>query len=60
MPAAAPLQILIFRHPGDADVTRYENAVVRATTFLTSILYIIGLTLTDIGYAVVDPRIRLS
>jgi peptide/nickel transport system permease protein len=37
-----------------------DLAVVRATTFLTSILYIIGLTLTDIGYAVVDPRIRLS
>jgi TIR domain len=29
MPAAAPLQILMFRHPDDADVTRYENAVVR-------------------------------
>ena len=30
MPAAAPLQILMFRQPDDADVTRYENAVVRA------------------------------
>lgn len=30
MPAAAPLQILLFRHPDDADVTRYENSVVRA------------------------------
>lgn len=30
MPAAAPLQILMFRHPDDTDVTRYENAVVRA------------------------------
>lgn len=37
-----------------------DLAVVRATTFLTSILYIIGLTLTDVCYAVVDPRIRLS
>jgi peptide/nickel transport system permease protein len=37
-----------------------DLAVVRATTFLTSILYIIGLTLTDLGYAMVDPRIRLS
>jgi peptide/nickel transport system permease protein len=37
-----------------------DLAVIRATTFLTSILYIIGLTLTDIGYALVDPRIRLS
>ena len=30
MPAAAPLQILLFRHPDDQDVTQYENAVVRA------------------------------
>ncbi len=37
-----------------------DLAVVRATTFLTSILYIIGLTVTDICYALVDPRIRLS
>jgi peptide/nickel transport system permease protein len=37
-----------------------DLAVVRATTFLTSILYIIGLTITDICYALVDPRIRLS
>jgi peptide/nickel transport system permease protein len=37
-----------------------DFAVVRATAFLTSILYIIGLTLTDVCYAIVDPRIRLS
>jgi peptide/nickel transport system permease protein len=37
-----------------------DLAVVRSTTFLTSILYIVGLTLTDICYALVDPRIRLS
>lgn len=37
-----------------------DLAVVRSTTFLTSILYIIGLTLTDVCYAIVDPRIRLS
>lgn len=30
MPAAAPLQILMFRHPDDAEVARYETAVVRA------------------------------
>src|SRR5882724_1633241 len=30
MPASAPLQILLFRHPDDQDVTRYENGVVRA------------------------------
>ena len=37
-----------------------DLAVVRATTFLTSILYIVGLTVTDVFYALVDPRIRLS
>jgi peptide/nickel transport system permease protein len=37
-----------------------DRAVIAAVTFLTSILYIIGLTLTDICYALVDPRIRLS
>jgi peptide/nickel transport system permease protein len=37
-----------------------DLAVVRGTTFLTSILYIVGLTLTDVCYAIVDPRIRLS
>ncbi len=37
-----------------------DLAVIRSTTFLTSILYIIGLTLTDVCYALVDPRIRLS
>lgn len=30
MPVAAPLQILLFRHPDDKDVTRYEDAVVTA------------------------------
>ena len=37
-----------------------DLAVVRSTTFLTSILYIVGLTITDVCYALVDPRIRLS
>ena len=30
MPASAPLQILIFRHPADEDVAPYEDAVIRA------------------------------
>src|SRR5690242_19152635 len=30
MPATAPLRILLFSHPDDHDVTRYEDAVVRA------------------------------
>jgi len=30
MPAAAPLQIILLRHQDDQEVTRYENAVIRA------------------------------
>ncbi len=33
--------------------------VVRAMVFLGSVLYIIGLVLTDIAYTWVDPRVRL-
>jgi len=37
-----------------------DYAVVRAMVFLGSMLYIIGLILTDISYTLVDPRIRLE
>lgn len=37
-----------------------DFAVVRAMVFLGSVLYILGLILTDISYTLVDPRIRLS
>ena len=37
-----------------------DFAVVRAMVFLGSVLYIIGFTLTDISYALVDPRVRLE
>jgi peptide/nickel transport system permease protein len=37
-----------------------DYAVVRAMVFLGSVLYIIGLILTDISYTLVDPRIRLE
>ena len=37
-----------------------DFATVRASVFLGSLLYIAGLTLTDICYAIADPRIRLS
>jgi peptide/nickel transport system permease protein len=36
-----------------------DFAIVKAMVFLGSVLYIIGLILTDISYTVVDPRIRL-
>lgn len=37
-----------------------DFAVVRALVFLGTILYIIGLVLTDISYALFDPRVRLE
>jgi peptide/nickel transport system permease protein len=37
-----------------------DFAVVRAMVFLGSVLYIIGLILTDISYTIADPRIRLQ
>lgn len=37
-----------------------DFAIVRAMVFLGSVLYIIGLVLTDISYTLVDPRVRLN
>ena len=37
-----------------------DFAVVRAMVFLGSLLYIVGLMLTDISYALADPRVRLG
>ncbi len=41
-------------------IQQQDFAIVRAMVFLGSILYILGLLLTDISYMVVDPRVRLS
>jgi len=41
-------------------IQQQDFAVVRAMVFLGSVLYIIGLVLTDISYTFVDPRIRLG
>ena len=35
-------------------------AFLRVMVFLGSLLYIVGLILTDISYTLVDPRIRLE
>ncbi len=40
-------------------INSQDFAIVRAMVFLGSVLYIIGLILTDISYTVVDPRVRL-
>jgi peptide/nickel transport system permease protein len=37
-----------------------DFAVVRAMVFIGSVLYIVGLLLTDLSYTLVDPRVRLS
>lgn len=41
-------------------INTQDFAIVRAMVFLGSVLYIIGLLLTDISYTLVDPRVRLS
>ena len=37
-----------------------DFAVVRAMVFLGSVLYIVGLLLTDLSYTLVDPRVRFQ
>ena len=34
--------------------------MVRSMVFIGSVLYIVGLILTDISYTLVDPRIRFE
>ena len=41
-------------------INAQDFSVVRAMVFLGSLLYIVGLILTDISYTLVDPRVRLS
>ncbi len=41
-------------------ITNQDFAVVRAMVFLGTLLYIVGAILTDVCYALVDPRVRLE
>ena len=41
-------------------INAQDFAVVRAMVFIGSLLYILGLLLTDISYTLVDPRVRLE
>jgi peptide/nickel transport system permease protein len=41
-------------------INAQDFAVVRAMVFIGSVLYIIGLILTDLSYTLVDPRIRFN
>lgn len=48
---------------GSYTIDAIENqdfAIVRSMVFLGSVLYIVGLLLTDISYTLVDPRVRLT
>jgi peptide/nickel transport system permease protein len=41
-------------------INAQDFAVVRSMVFIGSVLYIVGLILTDISYTLVDPRVRLQ
>ena len=41
-------------------INAQDFSIVRAMVFLGSLLYIVGLLLTDISYTLVDPRVRLN
>lgn len=41
-------------------INAQDFGVVRAMVFIGSVLYIVGLILTDLSYTLVDPRVRLA
>ena len=41
-------------------ISQQDFAIVRSMVFLGSVLYIVGLILTDISYTLFDPRVRLG
>lgn len=41
-------------------INSQDFSIVRAMVFLGSVLYIVGLLLTDISYTIADPRVRLG
>ncbi len=41
-------------------INAQDFAVVRSMVFLGSLLYIVGLVLTDVSYTLADPRVRLA
>ena len=41
-------------------INSQDFAIVRSMVYLGSVLYIIGLILTDISYTLADPRVRLA
>ena len=41
-------------------INAQDFAVVRAMVFIGSVLYIVGLVLTDLSYTLVDPRVKFA
>jgi peptide/nickel transport system permease protein len=41
-------------------IQQQDFLVVRAMVFLGSVLYIVGLIMTDVSYTIADPRVRLT
>jgi peptide/nickel transport system permease protein len=41
-------------------INAQDFAIVRAMVYLGAVLYVVGLLLTDLAYAMVDPRVRLG
>jgi len=41
-------------------VNQQDFAIVRVMVFIGSLLYIVGLMLTDLSYALADPRVKLQ
>jgi len=41
-------------------IYQQDFAIVRAMVFLGSVLYLVGLMLTDVSYVWLDPRVRLA
>ena len=75
-PAISPFRHLLILHPGGEVIAHgvppglgsytidaiqsQDFAIVRAMVFLGSVLYIVGLILTDVSYTMVDPRVRFE
>lgn len=41
-------------------IQQQDFAIVRSMVFLGSVLYVLGLLMTDLSYTLVDPRVRLE
>ena len=56
---------LFFGIPGLGDlllssITNRDEPIVSGLTFLTALIYVLGTLLTDITYAIFDPRVQLT